>query len=155
MSLNKIISEAIEAHESDGVIDRHSAINTAVPQVLADGEMTEMCVRSHLSKAIASSCKRRVKEAAEANPLQIGLFGLRDVHVLDNGEGNIKHTDALSRIEFHGIIRVREQQVNADLAYLKKLRTAEMETRAIWDRHPDWKWGEVEREYARRHPKAA
>jgi hypothetical protein len=155
MSLSKIIAEVIDVNEVDGIINRHSAINLAVPQVLADEELTEMCVRSHLSKAIASSCKKRVREASEANSAQCSMFGLRDTHVLDDGEGAIKHTEALTRDEFRGIIRIRQDQVTADLAYLKRLRDAEMETRSIWDRHPRWTWGQVEAEYARHNAKAA
>lgn len=155
MSLNKIVADAIDANEAEGVINRHSAINLAVPQVLADGELTEMCVRGHLSKVIASSCKRRARELAEKDSGQSSMFGLRDAHVLDHGEGVIKRTEALTREEFRGIIRIRQDQVVADFAYLKRLRDAEMETRAIWDRNPNWTWGQVEAAYARQTAKAA
>jgi hypothetical protein len=155
MSLSKIVAEAIDANEVEGVINRHSAINLAVPQVLADGEMTEMCVRSHLSKVIATSCKKRARELAEKDSGQSSMFGLRDAHVLDHGEGVIKRTEALTREEFLGIIRVRQDQVVAAMAYLKRLRDAERETRAVWDRYPTWTWGQVETAYARKTAKAA
>ncbi|MBB4857174.1 hypothetical protein HNO88_000481 [Novosphingobium chloroacetimidivorans] len=155
MSLNKIVAEAIDANESAGVINRHNAINLAVPKVLADEEMTEMCVRSHLSKVMASTCKKRARELAATSAAQSSLFGLHDAHVLDHGEGIIKRTEALTRDEFRGIIRVRQEQVTADMAYLKRLRDAELETRAIWDRNPNWTWGQVEAAYARKDAKAA
>jgi hypothetical protein len=136
MSLNKIVADAIDANEAEGVINRHSAINQAVPQVLADEDMTEMCVRSHLSKVIATNCKKRARELAEADSSQSSMFGLRDAHVLDHGEGVIKRTEALTREEFRGIIRIRQDQVVADMAYLKRL-------------------GEVEKAYARQTARAA
>ena len=155
MSLNKIVAEVTDANDTDGVINRHAAINAAVPQVLADKELTEMCVRGHVSKLIASNVKSRIKERAKADTGQSSFFGLRDHHVIDDGEGQIKHTSILSRMEFVGLIRLRQDQVNADLAYLTKLRAAERDTREIWDRHPDWTWGQVEAEHARRHARAA
>lgn len=155
MSLNKIVADATEAHDQDGVIDRHAAINVVVPQVLADQELTEMCVRGHISKLIASNVKSRIKERAKTIPGQTSFFGLREHHVVDDGEGQIKHTSILSRIEFVGLIKLRQDQVTADLAYLEKLRIAERGTRDIWDRHPDWTWGQVEAEHARRLSRAA
>ncbi|AHE55885.1 hypothetical protein [Sphingomonas sanxanigenens] len=156
MSLNKIITEATEAHEVDGVINRQAAINTVVPQVLADQEMTELCVRSHVSKAIASNVRSRSRASAHADPREMSFFGLDDRHVIDGEENDakrasdLKRTEALTRIEFAGLIRRRQESVNADLAYLAKLRNAERVTRDIWDRHPDWRWGEVERAHALR-----
>jgi len=155
MSLNKIVAEATEAHDANGVIDRAAAITDAVPKVLADKELTEMCVRGHVSKLIASNVKSRMKERVQADPRQSSFFGLRDHHVVDDGEGQIKHTSILTRIEFVGLIKLRQDQVNADLAYLAKLRAAERDTREIWDRHPDWTWGQVEADHARRHARAA
>lgn len=157
MSLHKVIAEAIEANESDGTINRQGAISIAVPQVLADEEMTEMCVRGHISKLITSSSKKRAKEAADrsAFPEQASLFGLRDSYVLGDEDGNIKRTEALTRIEFESIIQVRQRQVNADLVHLGRLQDAARVTRAIWDAHPDWVWGQVEAEYTRVKAKAA
>lgn len=156
MSLNKIIADATEANEVDGVINRHAAINDAVPQILADADMTEMCVRGHASKMIANNVRSRKRDRDGTDNRQTSFFGLRDDHVLpDDGEGQIKRTSALSRPEFASLISVRQQQVNADLAYLSKLRDAEMQTRAIWDRHPDWTWGQVEAEFALTHSRAA
>ncbi|MBB4858282.1 hypothetical protein HNO88_001601 [Novosphingobium chloroacetimidivorans] len=155
MSLNKIVADAIEANEAAGVIDRHNAINAAMPQILADEELTEMCVRSHLSKVIASNVKKRRRERGKTTLEQNNLFGLMDAHPIGDSEGFIKRTEALTRAEFREIIRIRQDQVTADLTYLKRLRDAELETRAVWDRHPDWTWGQVEAEYSRQHAKAA
>lgn len=155
MSLSRIISDAIEANEADGTINRQGAINVAVPLILADEELTEMCVRGHTSKLITSSSKKRTRESANASPEQIGLFGLRDRYTLENEEGNIKRTEALTRSEFKSIIALRQNQVNADLAHLDRLRRAEFETQAIWDAHPDWTWGNVEAEYSRTQAKRA
>lgn len=155
MSLGKIVAEAIEANEAEGTINRQGAISAAVPQVLADEEMTEMCVRGHLSKLITSSSRKRNREAAEADPCQIGLFGLRDSYVLGDEEGNIKRTESLSRIEFESIIRVRQKSVNDDIIHLNRLQEAARVTRPIWDEHPDWSWGQVEAEYARSQSRAA
>lgn len=149
MSLTKIVAEVTEAHEVEGVINRHEAINDAVPRVLADSDLTETCVRSHLSRMIATNAKARTRERSSANDKQIGLFGLRDAYVLTDGEGSIKLTRALSRIEFAALIKVRQQQVDADIAHLDRLRAAALETSPIWNAHPDWCWGQVEDAYSR------
>jgi hypothetical protein len=149
MSLTKIVAEVTDAHEQDGVIDRHSAINEAVPRVLADTELTTTCVRAHLSRMIATNAKARTREMAAAEPRQGSIFGLRDVHVVDDGEGKIKHTRALNRVEFAGLISVRQKQVQDDLQYLNRLRDAAAKTTRIWDAHPDWTWGQVEDAYSR------
>ena len=156
MSLNKIIADVTEANEDGGVINRHAAINDAVPQILADAEMTDMCVRGHVSRMIATNVRSRKRDASNTSLAQQSLFGLRDDHVLpDDGEGIIKRTSALSRPEFESLITLRQKQVNADLAYLMKLRDAARHTSTIWDRHPDWTWGQVENEYARLNARAA
>ena len=55
----------------------------------------------------------------------------------------------MSRIEFQGLIKLRERQVEDDLTYLARLKFAADETGFIWDRHPNWSWGQVEDAYAR------
>ena len=149
MSLTKIVAEVTDAHEQNGVINRHGAITEAVPRVLADPDLTETCVRGHLSRMIATNAKARTREMAAAEPRQESIFGLREVHVLDDGEGNIKHTRALSRFEFFGLINVRQKQVADDLKYLNRLRDAAAKTTRLWDAHPDWTWGQIEDAYAR------
>lgn len=149
MSLNRIISDAVEAHEHDGVINRHAAITDTVPLILADAEMTETCVRGHVSRLITKSAKARAAASANNDPAQLSIFGLNEMHILDDGEGTIKRTRQLSRLEFAGLIRVRQVKVEQDLAYLAKLREAFTVTSKIWDQHPTWSWGEVEDAYAR------
>ncbi len=149
MSLNKIIAEVTDANDEDGVINRHAAVNDAVPLVLADKELNELCVRSYLSRIIADNSRKRRRAFAEDDVRQASFFGLREHHVVaDDAEGQIKHTSALSRPEFDGLIIVRQNQVTADLAYLSKLREARRLTADIWSLPPDWTWGEVETAFA-------
>ncbi len=154
MSLNKIIAEVTDANEKDGVINRHAAINDAVPQIIADKEMVEMCVRGHVSKLIATNVRNRKRDESKLDGRQSSFFKLRDDHILPDGEGVIKRTEALTRIEFESLIRLRQDQVNADQAYLMKLREAARVTRPIWNQHPDWLWGQVEDAYARQRQAA-
>ena len=149
MSLNKIISEAIDANEDTVGINRHGAIEVAVPLVMADPDLTETCVRGHVSRLITSNAKRRASEASSGDSRQTHLFGLNEMHVLDDEGHTIKRTRQLSRLEFMGLIRIRQEKVDQDLAYLGKLREAARETGTLWDRHPDWTWGDIEDAYAR------
>jgi uncharacterized protein YerC len=64
-------------------------------------------------------------------------------------DGIIKNTRALSRIEFQGLIAMREKLVRDDLTYLAKLKHAAAETALIWDSRPDWSWGQVEDAYGK------
>ena len=153
-SLSKIVSDVTDAHETNGVINRQAAIDEALPRVMADEEMATSCVRAHLSRLIATNAKSRVRDAAAADSRQSSMFGLQPAHVIDDGEGSIKQTRALSRLEFASLIRVRQESVEADIAYLDKLRKASTATSKLWDRHPQWTWGQVEDAYARQQAAA-
>lgn len=156
LSLNKIVDEAVGANQTDTGYDRQGAVNTATPRVLADPDLTKHCVQSHLTRLATNLMKSRRKANAEAGPHQSSFFGLRDTHVItDDEEQPMKFTTALTREEFDAIIVLRQNQVTADIAYLTKLREARRLTTDIWNRHPDWTWGQVEAAYALLHPIAA
>lgn len=149
MSLAEIISDVAARNEKGGIVDRDAAINQALPRVLADDMLVEQIVRQHLSKSI----KQHLCRAQEATVKSFGygqgsLFDLRPAHALDGADGIIKSTKALSRIEFMGLIKMRERQIADDQIYLARLRHAAAETSLIWDRHPNWTWGRVEDFYA-------
>jgi hypothetical protein len=150
MSLASIIADVTMRHEHDGIVDRHAAIQEAVPLVLADQPTVEQIVRQHVSKSIKQHLTRVQESTMRAlGSRQISLFDLRPHHVLDGEDGIIKNTRALSRIEFQGLIAMREKLVRDDLTYLAKLKHAAAETSLIWDSRPDWSWGQVEDAYAR------
>ncbi len=155
MSIAEIVADVTAKHERGGVLNREAAVEDALPQVLADSFAVETIVRQDLARRIKQHAVK-VKDAA-MNSFATGqrsLFDLRPAHVLGGEEGVIKSTRTLNRVEFHGLIKVRQRQVEDDLSYLARLRHAADETSAIWDRHPDWLWGEVEDAY-RRMKKAA
>ena len=150
MSLAQIIADAANHNVKEGICDRDAAIAEALPQVLADPLIVDSIVRSDLSKRLKQHLVK-VRDAAirDFDDGQGQLFGLRPAHVLAGAEGIIKSTAAMSRIEFAGLIKMREQQITDDLAYLARLKFAQDETALIWDNHPDWSWGQVQSAYAR------
>lgn len=150
MSLAEIVADVATKHEKAGIVDRDAAVNEALPRVMADALVVEQIVRRHLSNSIKQHLTK-VRDAATKNfgSGQGSLFELRPAHVLAGDDGVIKSTRSMSRIEFQGLIKVRERQVQDDLTYLARLRFAADETGFIWDRHPSWCWGQVEDAYAR------
>ena len=145
MSLAEIISDVSSRNEKAGIVDRAAAIDQALPRVLADDMLVEQIVRQHLSKSI----KQHLCRAQEATVKSFGsgqgsLFELRPAYPLDGADGIIKATRSMSRIEFVGLIKMRERQIADDQLHLARLRHAASETSLIWDKHPDWSWGRVE-----------
>lgn len=150
MSIAQIIADATAHHERGGVIDRHGAINEAFPLIMNDQDAVETIVRNDISKRIKQHmCKARDGAIAAIASGQSSFFELRPAHVTDGAEGIIKTTRSLSRIEFHGLIKLRERQVADDASYLARLKDAAAATALIWDAHPNWCWGQVEDAYAR------
>ena len=145
MSLAEIVADVATKHEKGGIVDRDAAVTEALPRVMAEPIMVEQIVRRHLSNSIKQHLTK-VRDAAIANfgSRQISFFELRPAHVLAGDDGIIKSTRALTRIEFQGLIKVRERQTQDDLNYLARLKHAADETGLIWDRHPNWTWGQVE-----------
>jgi hypothetical protein len=154
MSISEIVAKATSNHESGGIVDRDAAIAEALPQVLGDPLAVETIVRQDLARRIKQHLCRVRDDAIQTFNGQGDLFGLRPAHALAGDEGIIKSTRALTRIEFAGLIKMRERQVEDDMSYLARLRFAADETGLIWDRHPNWTWGQVEDAY-RRLKKAA
>ena len=150
MSLAEIISAVAGKHEKAGIVDRDAAVNEALPLVMAEPYTVEQIVRRHLSNSIKQHLTK-VRDAAVGNFGfgQGGLFELRPAHVLAGDDGIIKSTRSMSRIEFMGLIKLRDRQVQDDLTYLARLKFAADETGFIWDRHPGWTWGQIEDAYAR------
>lgn len=150
MSLAEIVADVATKHENAGVVDRDAAVAEALPRVMAEPFTVEQIVRRHLSNSIKQHLTK-VRDAAFSTfgSGQASLFDLRPAHVLQGDDGIIKSTRSMSRIEFQGLIKVRERQVEDDLTYLSRLKFAADETGFIWDRHPAWSWGQVEDAYAR------
>lgn len=156
MSLAEIVADVSTKFEKEGVFDRDAAINAALPRVLAESYTVEQIVRQHISKAIKQRLTRALDVAMKAfGSKQPSLFELHPAHILQGAEGVIKSTASLSRIEFMGLIKVRERQVKDDLTYLARLKFAADECAPIWDKNPSWTWGQVEDAYRRRMQKAA
>ncbi len=155
MSIAEIVADVTAEHQKGGILDRDAAVEAALPQVMADTLAVETIVRQDLGRRIKQHAVK-VRDAA-INAFASGqqsLWDLRPAHVLGGDEGIIKSTRTLTRIEFTGLIKVRQRQIDDDLSYLARLRHAADETSAIWDRHPGWMWGQVEDAY-RRMKKAA
>lgn len=150
MSLAEIVADVATKHEKAGIIDRDAAVNEALPRVMAEPFTVEHIVRRHLSNSIKQHLTK-VRDAAvdTFGSKQGSLFELRPAHVLAGDDGIIKSTRSMTRIEFQGLIKVRERQVEDDLTYLARLKFAADETGFIWDRHPDWSWGQIEDAYSR------
>jgi len=150
MSLAEIIADVASHHQKEGVFDRDAAIEEALPRVMADPHSVESIVRSALGQRIKQHWVK-VQDAAMQSFAsgQMDMFGLRHAHVLAGDENIIKSTRAMTRIEFTGLIKLRQQQVNDDTAYLDRLKFAADETAMIWDRHPNWSWGQVQDAYGR------
>lgn len=149
MSLAEIISDVAARNEKGGIVDRDAAVDQALPRVLADDMLVEQIVRQHLSKSIKQHlCRAQEATAKSFASGQRSLFDLRPAHALDGTDGIIKSTKALTRIEFHGLIKMRERQIADDQLYLARLRHAAAETSLIWDKHPNWQWGRVEDFYS-------
>lgn len=155
MSIAHIVADVTAEHQKDGLLDRNAAVEAALPRVMADALAVETIVRQDLARRIKQHAVT-VRDAAISAFAsgQQSLFDLRPAHALGGDEGVIKSTRTLSRLEFNSLIKVRQRQVQDDLSYLARLRHAADETSAIWDRHPDWLWGQVEDAY-RRMKKAA
>lgn len=150
MSLREIISDVAAKNERGGIVDRDAAVEEALPRVMSDGLLVEQIVRQHLSKSIKQHMCRATEAAVRSfGNGQPSLFDLRPAHTLDGVDGIIKSTKALTRIEFHGLIKMRERQIEDDRVYLARLRHAAAETGMIWDKHPNWTWGRVEEAYAK------
>ncbi|QCB42345.1 hypothetical protein E5673_08965 [Sphingomonas sp. PAMC26645] len=149
MSLAEIISDVAGRNEKAGVVDRAAAVDQALPRVLADDMLVEQIVRQHLSKSIKQHlCRAQEATVKSFGSRQGSLFDLRQAHALDGVDGIIKSTRAMNRIEFHGLIKMRERQIADDQLYLARLRHAAAETSLIWNKHPDWPWGRVEDFYS-------
>lgn len=146
MLLAKIISEVTAAHSHDGTLDRKAAITAAVPMVMKDDALVEQLIRSALSKRIKDSVCGAAERVERCG--QHSFFDLRPAHALGDNESHIKETRSLTRIEFQRLIALREAQVDADVAYLKRLRAAAESTSPVWDAHPEWLWGQVEDAFA-------
>ena len=150
MSLAEIVADVATRHDKGGIVDRDAAVNEALPRVMAEPFTVEQIVRRHLSNSIKQHLTK-VRDAAVGTfgSGQLGLFELRPAHVLAGEDGIIKSTRSMSRLEFMGLIKLRDRQVQDDLTYLARLKFAADETGFIWDRHPNWSWGQVEEAYAR------
>lgn len=150
MSLAEIVADVATKHENAGIVDRDAAVQDALPRVMAEPFTVEQIVRRHLSQSIKQHLTK-VRDAAVTSfgSGQGSLFELRPAHVLAGDDGVIKSTRSMSRIEFQGLIKLRERQVQDDLTYLARLKFAADETGFIWDRHPNWTWGQVEDAYVR------
>jgi hypothetical protein len=154
-TLGDIISAATEANQSNGVVNRHEALNTAIEQVKSNPDLADQCIRADLGRRIKERAIRVARNAGDRSNRQMSMFGLRAAYALDDEAHNVKDTDALTRSEFEALINLRQRQVTADLGHLSKLRDAMRHTASIWNRHPDWTWGQVEAEYANRQARAA
>lgn len=150
MSIAQIIADASANHEKGGIIDRHAAINEAFPLIMSDPDAVETIVRNDISKRIKQHlCKARDGVIAAIGSRQSSFFELHPAHVVDGSDGIIKTTRSMSRLEFHGLIKVRERQVADDTSYLARLKDAAAATALIWDAHPKWSWGQIEDAYTR------
>jgi len=151
MSLNDIIGHIIELYDIGNQIETHKAVQAAFPLVLADEEARDQIILEGLSKRIKDMATRAHRKSDDDPDKQTSFFGdrLRQRYALDVDGRVIKDTDAMSRIEFERLIAIREKQMDADAAHLNVLKAAREALAPFWDAHPDYTYGQAEREYLR------
>lgn len=150
MSLHSIALQVMKKCDTNGKIEKHSAIKngrllvekdeSALAQVIADGLWREI-----------SSIARRTLRMAEAEEERQGSLPfaskLRSRYIIDENGTTLKETSYLSRLEFRRLINIRFAQVQRDMDHLGALRVINDALSPIWDAHPDLLFWEAERLY--------
>lgn len=148
MSLNDIVGRVIELCDRNGAIDTHKAVQTAFPLVIADDEATEQLVREGLAKRIKDAATKMNRQSEQAAS-QASFFGdkLRRRYALDTDGRVIKETEYMQRLEFERLIAIREKSIIDDTAHLDVLKRALVAVAPIWDRNPEYTYGQAERAF--------
>jgi len=142
--LSDQIQKAIDIHVGkDGRLDLHAAIETVCSGL--DFSKIESLGKLEIGRRLKAAMERGAASArTKAETRQYSLpFDLKDAHALDDEGRKIVLTRSLLRSEFERVIEIRQRQIVADSAYLKRLQDALLAATPIWDRHPDWTFGQV------------
>jgi len=142
--LNDIINEAILLHtKDDGSLVPHQAVSAIKPAL--DEESRDTLVTEALTARVttaAKNSKSAIFKMAKKRNMELPFANLHGAYPLDLEGRYVKRTESLLKAEMQRVINIREKQIIDDTKSLAELRAAFVAVEPIWERHPDWTFGQ-------------
>lgn len=141
--LSDLVNEAIILNtKSDGTLVPHDAVSAIKPAL--DDESRDILVTEALHERVSNAAKNSksaILKMAKKRNMELP-FNVDGAMALDIDGRYIKRTESLTQAEFKRAINIREKQIVDDSAKLAELRTAYHAVEPIWERHPDYTFGQ-------------
>lgn len=143
--IGEVLADQIDAF---GRLDVNSAVVAALPRL--DEEDLEALARDALGRRIKEAVTRRVGKIMRdtfSGQTELPFPNLKRAHAIDTEGRVMVLTEEMREMDFRRAIKIREDQLDADEAYLKELRVAFNSVKPIWVQYPDLTFGEICRIY--------